>query len=248
MSLMPELSGQVCTMIFFRSTSRANKKWAFSQIVRAREPLSKTDGLQFFKLFGLGGGHGYSLNTKFDKHGFLGVWESMAQAERFMNGSLFGEYKSKSVEVYTMIMEPLSSRGTWSGFNGWRPVLEASANNELVCVLTRATLRPGYIFRFFGQIAKVVRDHKERKGLILTQGFAEIPFLEQATFSIWENEALMKDFAFNSAHQEVIRTTRERKGFREEMYTRMRPVETRGTWNGLDPLKPHMMKVEQVVQ
>ncbi len=72
MSLMPYPPGQICTMIFFRFNTRVNKKWAFSQIVKAREPLSKTDGLQFYKLFGLGGGHGYSLKTKLDKYGFLG--------------------------------------------------------------------------------------------------------------------------------------------------------------------------------
>ena len=39
-------------MTFFRFKSRVNKHWAFSQVVKAREPLSKTKGLQFFKLFG----------------------------------------------------------------------------------------------------------------------------------------------------------------------------------------------------
>ena len=247
MSSRPYPTGQICTMIFFRFESRPNKKWAFSQIVKARDPLSKTNGLQFFKLFGLGGGHGYSLKTKFDKYGFLGVWEDMAHAEQFFNGELFAEYKSRSVEAYTMIMQPISSRGTWSGFGDWRPVSEGLQDNELVCVLTRATLKPKYIFRFFKQIAKVVRDHKERKGLILTQGFSEMPLIEQATFSIWENEKLMKDFAYQSAHHEVIRMTRENDGFREEMYTRMQPIETRGSWYGEDPLKPHMMKMEEII-
>ena len=247
MSLMPPNPGQICTMTFFRFKSRVNKHWAFSQVVKAREPLSKTDGLQFFKLFGLGGGHGYSLKTKFDKYGFLGVWEDRAHAERFFNGTLFEEYQSRSVEIYTIFMQPLSSRGTWSGFSDWRPSPERMEGNDLVCVLTRATLKPKYIFRFFRQIAKVVRDHKERKGLILTQGFSELPLIEQATFSIWENEEVMKDFAYRSAHHEVIRMTRKHKGFREEMYTRMQPVETRGTWNGVNPLEPYLMAMEPMV-
>lgn len=246
MTLQLPRSGQVCTMIFFRFESRANKKWAFSQIVKAREPLSKIEGLQFFKLFGLGGGHGYSLKTKLDKYGFLGVWKDMADAERFFKGELFGKYKTRSVETYTIFMQPLSSRGTWAGFNDWRPVPQEKNGNRLICVLTRATLNPRYIFRFFMQIAKVVRDHKERKGLLLTQGFSEIPLVEQATFSIWENEKQMQDFAYNSAHQEVIRKTRKHKGFREEMYTRLQAIETRGTWNGEDPLSPHMKKLEQL--
>lgn len=233
-------------MSFFRFETRVNKKWAFGQMVRAREPLSKTPGLGFFKLFGLAGGHGYSLKTKLDKYGLLGVWDSKEHAEDFFNGELFQEYRERSVEVYSMIMQPTSSRGTWSGFNKWKPVPERSVGNDLVCVLTRATLKPKYIFRFFLQIAKVVRDHKERKGLILTQGFSEMPFIEQATFSIWENEEMMKDFAYNSAHYEVIKMTRKYDGFREEMYTRMQPVETRGSWNGVDPLEPYMQKYRRM--
>ena len=238
---------QICTMTFFRFSSPINKRWAFSQIVKAREPLSKTDGLQFYKLFGLGGGHGYSLKTKFDKYGFLGVWENMAAARQYFEGTLFQEYKMRSVEIYTIFMQPLSSRGTWTKFQEWRPDPERMEGNNLVCVLTRATLTPKYIFRFFRQIAKVVRDHKERKGLILTQGFSEMPFIEQATFSIWENETLMKDFAYRSAHHEVIKMTRKYGGFREEMYTRMQPVETWGTWQNVDPLAPYMKKIERMM-
>ncbi|MBX2877422.1 MAG: hypothetical protein KTR30_35195 [Saprospiraceae bacterium] len=246
MSLEPHPNGQICTMVFFKFNSGVNKRWAFAQMVRARKPLSKMEGLQFYKLFGLGAGHGYSLKTKLDRYGFLGVWKDMAHAERFFEGAFFEKYKNRSVEIYTIFMEPLVSKGTWAGFSDWRPIPDRSRVNDLVCVLTRATLRPRYIFRFFGQIAKVVRDHKERKGLILTQGFSEIPFVEQATFSIWENEEVMQDFAYRSVHQEVIKTTREYGGFREEMYTRMQPVETRGSWEGTDPLKPYMMKLGQL--
>ena len=246
MTLRPHKPGQICTMTFFRFKTPVNKRWAFNQMVKAREPLSKTEGLQFYKLFGLAGGHGYSFKTKFDKYGLLGVWEDKADAENFFEGALFDEYKSRTVEIYTIFMQPLSSRGTWSGFSDWRPSPERTEGNDLVCVLTRATLKPKYIFRFFKQIAKVVRDHTERKGLILTQGFSEMPFIEQATFSIWENEELMKDFAYRSAHHEVIKMTRKYDGFREEMYTRMQPVETRGSWNSVDPLEPHMMKLQQL--
>ncbi len=246
MSLPLPRPGQVCTMVFFRYNSSSNKRWAFAQMVRARRPLSKIKGLQFFKVFGLGAGHGYSLKTKMDQYGFLGVWNSMAEAERFFEGEFFAEYKRRTVEIYTIFMQPLSSRGTWSGFDDWRPVSTENNGNSLICVLTRATLNPSYVFRFFKQIAKVVKDHTERKGLLLSQGFSEFLFVEQATFSIWEDEQQMQDFAYNSAHQEVIRTTRKHKGFREEMYTRLKAVETRGSWNGEDPLKPHMEKLTQL--
>ncbi len=237
---------QISTMTFFRFRKPENKRWAFSQIVKARQPLSRISGLQFYKLFGLGGGHGYSLKSKFDKYGFLGVWENQKDADDFFNGPLFREFIDRSVEIYTIYMRPLASRGTWSGFGDWKTSDLLNRDTDLVCVLTRATLKPKYIFKFFSQIAKVVKDHTNREGLILTQGFSELPFIEQATFSVWENEELMKGFAYRSAHAEVIRMTRKYKGFREEMYTRLQPFETRGTWNGVDPLQPYMKKLLQI--
>jgi hypothetical protein len=233
-------------MTFFRFDSFSNIRWAFSQIIKARAPLNQTKGLQFYKLFGLGGGHGYSLKNKFNRYGFLGVWEDREQADRFFGGPLFSEFKRRSQERYTIFMLPRSSRGSWSGFQDWRPRSDGQPAGDLVCVLTRATLRPRYVFRFFSQIAKVVRDHKDREGLILTQGFSELPLIEQATFSIWENETLMKNFAYRSAHAEVIRMTRKYGGFREEMYTRMEPIETEGTWKGTDPLLPYLQQAQRM--
>jgi hypothetical protein len=56
----------------------------------------------------------------------------------------------------------------------------------------------------------------------------------------------MKNFAYRSAHAEVIRMTRKHQGFREEMYTRMEPIETKGTWKGTDPLLPYLQQVQRM--
>ena len=47
------------------------------------------------------------------------------------------------------------------------------------------------------------------KGLIISYGIGEMPWIKQATFSVWENKNAMKDFAYNmQQHTEVIQKTR----------------------------------------
>jgi hypothetical protein len=92
-------------------------------------------------------------------------------------------------------MKPINSRGSWSGFTQWK-LSKLDADNLLICVLTRATLKVRFIYPFFKMIRKVMKDHYGFPGLLFSKGFSEFPFREQATFSIWENVDQMKKFAF----------------------------------------------------
>jgi hypothetical protein len=50
----------------------------------------------------------------------------------------------------------------------------------------------------------------------------EIPWLRQATFSIWENTDKMKNFAYqNLQHQDVIQKPETKPGYKEELFARM---------------------------
>ena len=139
-------------------------------------------------------------------------------------------------------MRPITSRGSWSGFKGWK-LSKIDPNNDLICVLTRATIKVKFIYPFFSMIAKVLKDHNSFPGLLFSRGFSEIPLREQATFSVWENVEHMKKFAYSSFHALAIKITRKKKGFREDMYTRFQPVATMGTWHGHNPL---INKVQQL--
>ena len=213
-----------------------NKKWALKQMFKARGPLEAWSSLRFHKLVGLGGGHGYSLKTRFDAYGIFTVWDHATDAEEFYNSSFFGEFAEKSKEYFTVVMKPLSSRGSWSGFNDWKPS-PMDSSNQMVCVLTRATLKVRFIYPFFRMIQRVMKDHYQFPGLVFSRGFSELPLKEQATFSIWENVEQMKKFAYNSFHALAIKITRRKKGFKEDMYTRFQPIATVGTWKGINPLK-----------
>jgi len=210
---------------------------------KSRDTLDKWKELKFYKLVGLGGGNGYSLKTNFDSYGIFTVWDHPSHAEDFFNSSTFMEFRSRSLEHFTIVMKPITSRGSWSGFNGWK-LSKKETDNPLICVLTRATLKLRFIYPFFALIAKVMKEHSSFPGLIFSKGFSELPFREQATFSIWENVDHMRRFAYQSIHAMAIRITRKRKGFKEDMYTRFQPVATVGTWKGENPLLNKVRNLE----
>jgi hypothetical protein len=76
-------------------------------------------------------------------------------------------------------------------------------------------------------------------GFITSVGIGEIPWLKQATFSVWESKDHMKQFAYSKReHSEVIKKTRRNNWYSEDMFVRFSILSTRGTLRGTDPIFP----------
>ena len=76
------------------------------------------------------------------------------------------------------------------------------------------------------------------QGFITSVGIGEIPWIKQATFSIWESKHLMKNFAYRmQEHAEVIRKTKQENWYSEEMFIRFQIIENEGSLRGRNPLK-----------
>ena len=67
---------------------------------------------------------------------------------------------------------------------------------------------------------------------ILAAGLGEAPYLRQATFTIWESQLAMDDYARSGAHLEAIRSAYQGAFFSESMFTRFIPINPLGTWRG----------------
>jgi hypothetical protein len=90
---------------------------------------------------------------------------------------------------------------------------------------------------FWKNVAPVQNKMPGAKGLLFSVGIGEMPFLRQATFSVWQDENDMRSFAYTMAeHRDVIKKTRDRKWYSEEMFTRFRPLAWCGKLNGKSPL------------
>lgn len=224
---------QVATMSFFRFEGFANRRWAMQQMYESRARLKKLEGVQFFKLLGTGGKDGYSLRPDFGVYAIFIVWEDFGIAQRFKETGVFTDYLKHSTEYITFYLSPVSSRGSWSGFSEWR-LNNPDPDIGQVCALTRAAIKVTYLKKFWSMVPQISKEHKQAEGKLFSKGVGAYPFFEQATFTIWQNKESMDNFARNNSHLEAIRITRERKGFREEMFTRFQPVLTEGRWQGFN--------------
>ena len=75
-------------------------------------------------------------------------------------------------------------------------------------------------------------------GLITSIGIGELPFIKQATFSIWQSKEKMKHFAYQMhQHTEVIKKTRDEKWYSEDMFVRFKPLKVTGSIKGASPLQ-----------
>lgn len=233
-----ETHAQTVTVSFFRYRD-LQKIWGMMQMALSRRPMSAMKGLHFFKPLGTGSGVGYSIWPDFSVYGMLAVWENEEDAGRYLASGLFSKFKRHSEEQYTVFLKPVSSKGSWSGFSGWK-FSSPIPGNTLISALTRATLRKRFLLKFWSMVPRVSREHQGYPGLIFTKGIGEYPLFEQATFTIWEKTAHMEGFAWQTFHGVAVRETRKRKGFKEEMFTRLQPFRSEGTWRGTDPLATYL--------
>jgi heme-degrading monooxygenase HmoA len=70
----------------------------------------------------------------------------------------------------------------------------------------------------------------QAKGLKQSFGVGEVPFIKQATLSIWEDEASIKNFAYSmQQHKQVVQKTRAENWYSEDMFTRFNVLEINGS-------------------
>ena len=93
--------------------------------------------------------------------------------------------------------------------------------NDKIAIITRGKIRLRKQIDFWLNVPKASNAIKNAKGVEFYKGIGELPFLAQATFSIWKNFEAVKSFAYDSkAHSEIIKKTRKRNWYSEDMFTR----------------------------
>jgi heme-degrading monooxygenase HmoA len=225
------------TFTLFRY-SGFQKAWAFSQMAFAPPLLKKTQELDFFKMLGTGRGTGFSIRPDFSRYGLLGVWESETAADEFFKSSpLFKKFLQHSDEYWTVKLQPYQAHGKWDGVAPFKTDKNILLKTP-VAVLTRATIRPQRLQRFWQFVPDTSAELDAARGRIASIGIGEAPFFRQATLSFWHDEESVKDFAYRSPkHREVVRLTREEAWYSEELFARFEVVGSEGTWGGVNPLE-----------
>jgi len=225
------MSKQITTISFFKFSTLHNKVWGFVMMLLAHKDLYKVKGLSFYRLMGSGKGMGFNPFPDWSVYSLLQVWESEEDANEFFRSSnLIDKYKSHTLESYTLYMKNISSVGTWIS----KAPFEKGTNldsNLPIAIITRATIKWHWLFRFWKYVPTSQEPLDGNKGLIYTKGIGEVPVVQMATFSLWKNFDAVKEFAYNSKqHKEAIRKTRKNEWYKEELFSRFHPYKSLGSW------------------
>ena len=194
--------------------------------------LATVEGLRFSKMLGSGSGNGFSIWPDFSTFGLSAVWENEGAALSFFEEHpLFREFKQQCAGWWTAYMLAVQAHGEWDGSQPF-PISGTYDQNKVVGVITRATIRARHLWRFWRFVPSVSRSMDDKAGRIFSKGIGELPLVQQATFSLWENSQAMTAYAYRSReHREVIRRTRQLGWYKEELFARFHPYRTEGKWN-----------------
>ncbi len=229
---------QAVSLCFFRFSRLRDRVWAFGQMGLARRPLRRLPGVGFVKLMGAGTGEGFTPIPDTGAVAILATWPDLDSARAQVEGAaVFRRYRDRAADAFTLYLNPIAARGLWSGAAPFRPGAPAPGP---VAALTRATVRPRALLRFWARAPAISRRIGADPNVLFKAGIGELPWVQQVTFSIWPDAAAMAGFArAEGPHAAAIRAVRDGGWFAEELYARFTVLAHSGSWGGVDPLTPN---------
>lgn len=206
-----------------------------------RITLSLNKRIEFWKLLGCGKNGTFDKRPDWRQWGILAVTKKRPGVRECL--VLYGSFINKwweicQCEVYTILLEPIEGHGRWDGKEVFGTLSGKSDYDGPLAVLTRATIRLMRLKNFWKHVEGVAEKMRSAPGFIMSVGVGEIPWIKQATFSVWESKEDIKAFAYESQeHAAVIRKTRQENWYREDMFIRFKILGTSGTLSGVNPLR-----------
>ena len=202
----------------------------------ARKQIGSVPDIGFWKLCGSGIGEGFTPVPNTAVYAILTTWPSEEVARRRMSESnIFKSYRKKASENWTVFMRAETARGQWSGQTPFSTTTQNQ--NGPLAVITRATLRPRNLARFWRRVPNISQVIGQDPNVVFKIGIGEVPWLQQVTFSIWPSLEHMNNFARKGHHARAIQAVRMEGWFKEELYARFTLIADTGTWDGDSPLK-----------
>lgn len=202
----------------------------------AHKDLLQVEGQQFYKLMGSGRGIGFNPWPDWSVYSLIQTWENEKSANLFFSKSdLIKKYRHYTQEIWTLYMRNIKAHGAWSGKNPFEKSDQLDEKNGLVSVVTRATIKPTMLRKFWRYVPTSQKPLIDHDGLLFTKGIGEAPIVQMATFSLWKNAESLKKFAYSSPeHQKAIQKTRKLNWYKEELFARFQPYKSVGQWKDLD--------------
>lgn len=215
--------------------------WAgFLSMALFRLPLMLSKNISFWKLLGCGKNGAFDIHPDWRQWGLLIVnrQSTIVNGDLRISGFINWWWLFFRCEKFTVILQPIEGHGTWDGKEVFGSLAKQTVHDGLTAVLTRATIRLSRLKNFWKNVDSVASQMSGTDGFIASFGIGEVPWIKQATFSIWRSKADMKNFAYKmQEHAEVIRKTRKENWYSEDMFVRFIPLSAYGSINGINPLE-----------
>jgi hypothetical protein len=168
----------------------------------------------------------------------LTTWDSAEARARFDTSPLVAGWDRRADEHWRADLEPLAARGLWSRREPFGRPIPTRATSGPVAAITRARLAPRRAATFWRAVPPVSADLHQAPGLRFAIGIGEAPIGLQGTFSLWEDAAALRAFAYDRpAHLAVIADTERLGWYAEELFARFRVLSTTGHYAGVDPAR-----------
>ena len=204
-----------------------------------RLPLMLNRKISYWKLLGCGKNGTFDIHPDWRQWGVLLIGnDELSTVNRQQPPFLQAWWKFFHCEIWTVVLEPIEGHGTWDGKEVFGTLPKQTSYQGAIAVLTRATIRLNKLKSFWKNVDGVARQMSGTAGFITSVGIGEVPWIKQATFSVWESKEHMKQSAYKmQEHAEVIRKTKKENWYSEEMFIRFKPLASYGTLNGKNPLE-----------
>lgn len=171
--------------------------------------------------------------------GLLCGWHDPAARDAFLaEDGVLAPFVRRARESCTLALDTV--RVTNGSFAGWTPSTEGVERlrpDEPVAVLTYGRIAPRHMPAFTRDNRRIVRELTGDPGHTWRLGLFD-HLMARATFSLWRTQGDMVRFSYgaDTLHKPVQRRALDVPWGHDWFFARFRPVASRGTWDGEDPL------------
>jgi hypothetical protein len=215
------------TVVYFWRIQRRYLLMALIFMSVNKLALKRNKDIGFIKLLGTGRGETFTpKDADVFRWGLLITVkdENIASLD---NSKVVKNWRKIATSEYRLILEPISAHGKWSGKEPFN--IKVKDWSGKVAAVTRARIVWRKNFTFWSAVPPVTRSLHASEGLIAAIGIGEAPIGLQGTFSIWENGAALRQFAYkDAAHTAAIKATSVNNWYSEELFARFAVIQERG--------------------
>lgn len=219
----------VITAVYFWKVPSRVIPFALWSMAVDRRRLRSAQGISFAKMLGCGKGATFTpSDADIHRWGMLICIED-SQLEKFDSSPLVQRWRSRSSDEFRVLMQPISSHGQWSKREPFKVVVPEQEFSSKIVAITRARITWRKNLAFWKSVPPIAHSLRQSPGLISAIGVGEAPIGLQGTFSLWDSQESLKNFAYKSpAHKEAIMATSREKWFTEDLFARFQVKEIRG--------------------